>query len=256
MYQTRVTSSWKSLLRPEQERSIRFSVSLGLDHGPEWMHAKITNINPEFVKPKSGVKIYTGVEPIATAEVFPVPSKVTLGTPVYNSDTPALVIEYIGTPLDTPTLAYAWEIGDSSMGSFTPINGATGAVYKPAVDDVGKFIRCKVTASGKAVGVIYSNVKKVQPIKVSVTSEIKADDTDAIVCTFGDDAAVAGLDASNFAVTKGGGAVVLSNVAAGAGNKSYILTLPIDAAAGEVYTVTITKDGYKFTGTSVDNKVE
>lgn len=229
---------------------------LGLDHGPEWMHAKITNINPEFVKPKSGVKIYTGAEPIAAAEVFPVPSKVTLGTPVYNSNTPALVIEYIGTPLDTPTLAYAWEIGDSAVGSFTAISGATGAVYKPAVGDVGKFIRCKVTASGTAVGVIYSNAKKVQPIKISVTSEIAADDADAIVCTFGDDAAVAGLDASNFAVTKGGEAVVLSKVAAGAENKSYTLTLPNDATAGEVFTVTITKAGYEFTGTSVDNKVE
>ena len=229
---------------------------LGLDHGPEWMHAKVTDINTNFVKPKSGVKIYTGVEPIATAEVLPVPGIVTLGTPVYNSDTPALVIEYIGTPLDTPTLTYAWEIGDSAMGSFTAIDGATGAVYKPAVSDVGRFIKCKVTVSGTAVGVIYSNVKKVQPIKVSVTSEIAADDADTIVCTFGDDAAVAGLDASNFAVTKGGEAVVLSNVAAGADNKSYILTLPNDAIAGEVFTVTITEDGYEFTGTSVDNKVE
>ena len=229
---------------------------LGLDHGPEWMHAKVTGINTNFVKPKSGVKIYTGVEPIATAEVLPVPSKVTLGTPVYNSDTPALVIEYIGTPLDTPTLAYAWEFGNSAMGSFTPIDGATGAVYKPAVGDVGKFIRCKVTASGTAVGVIYSNAKKVQPIKISVTSEIAADNADTIVCTFGDDAAVANIDVSNFAVTKDGGAVVLLNVVAGAGNKSYILTLPNDATAGEVYTVTITKDGYEFTGTAVDNKVE
>ena len=229
---------------------------LGLDHGPEWMHAKITNINPEFVKPKSGVKIYTGAEPIAAAKVLPVPSKVILGTPVYNSDTPALVIEYIGTPLSTPTLAYAWELGNSAMGSFTPIDGATGAVYKPAVGDVGKFIRCKVTASGTAVGVIYSNAKKVQPIKISVTSEIAAGDANTIVCTFGDDAAVAGLNASNFAVTKGGETVVLSNVAAGADNKSYTLTLSDAATAGEVYTVTITKDGYEFTGTAVDNKVE
>ena len=229
---------------------------LGLDHGPEWMHAKITNINPEFVKPKSGVKIYTGVEPIATAEVFPVPSKVTLGVPVYNSDTPTLVIEYIGTPLDTPTLAYAWEIGESSVGSFTPIIGATGAVYKPVVGDVGRFIKCKVTVSGTAVGVIYSNTKKVQPIKVSVTSEIAANDADTIVCTFGDDAAVADLDVSNFAVTKAGELIVLSGVAAGADNKSYILTLSDAATASEVYTVTITEDGYEFTGTSVDNKVE
>jgi hypothetical protein len=228
---------------------------LGLDHGPEWMHAKITNINPEFVKPKSGVKIYTGVEPIATAEVFPVPSKVTLGTPVFNTATDALVIEYIGTPLSAPTLAHVWERGDYAVGPFTPIDSATDSTYTPTADDVGKFIRCKVTASGAAVGVIYSNVKKVQPIKISVTSEIPAGDADAIVCTFGNDAAVAGLTASNFAVTKGGDAVELLNVEAGAENKSYTLTLPNDAMAGEVFTVTITKAGYEFIGTSVTNNV-
>ena len=105
-----------------------------------------------------------------------------------------------------------------AVGSFTAIGGATGAVYKPAVGDVGKFIRCKVTASGAAVGVIYSNAKKVQPIKISVTSEIAANDADAIVCTFEDDAAVAGLTASNFAVTKVA-IQLLSGVVAGTENK-------------------------------------
>ena len=31
---------------------------VGLDHGPEWYHGKITGINTSFVKPKSGKKVY------------------------------------------------------------------------------------------------------------------------------------------------------------------------------------------------------
>ena len=229
---------------------------LGLDHGPEWMHAAIKNINTDFVKPKAGIKIYTGSEPIAAAEVFPVPDTVTLGTPVYNSVTDALDIKYIGTPLSDPTLAYEWQKGDSSVGTFTAINDATSSTYTPEVDDVGKFIRCKVTASGTAVGVAYSNCKKVQPIKHNVTSVIEASDPDAIVSTFAADGAVADLDSDNFAVTKDGVAVVLTSVTAGTGNKFYTLVLPANAAAGEVFTVTITKDGYEFTGTAVTNNVE
>jgi hypothetical protein len=225
---------------------------LGLDHGPEWMHAKITNINPEFVKPKSGVKIYTGVEPIATAEVFPVPSKVTLGTPVFNTATDALVIEYIGTPLDTPALAYAWEIGNNSIGSFTPINSATGPTYTPIADDVGKFIRCKVTASGAAVGVIYSNAKKVQPIKISVTSEIAAATPTVIDVVL--DTAVTGLLKTNFVVEKDGIAYEDFMVTE-TSTTLYAITMQDAATEGEVFTVTITKAGYEFTGTAVTNNV-
>lgn len=38
---------------------------IGLDHGPEWYHGKITGINTGFVKPKSGKKVYIS-EPVQT----------------------------------------------------------------------------------------------------------------------------------------------------------------------------------------------
>lgn len=41
---------------------------LGLDHGPEWQHAKITGINENFVKPQAGQRVYA-VDPIPTSEV-------------------------------------------------------------------------------------------------------------------------------------------------------------------------------------------
>lgn len=133
---------------------------LGLDHGPEWMHAKVTGINTNFVKPKAGKKIYA-VDAIPTVEVLPELDTVVLGTPTEGVATDALAITYRGTPTDTPTLAYQWKIADSANGAYTNIASATSATYTPAEADVGKYIKCEVTASGAAVGKVLSNAKKV-----------------------------------------------------------------------------------------------
>lgn len=134
---------------------------LGLDHGPEWMHAKITGINTDFVKPKPGKKIYA-IDAIPTVEVLPVLDKVVLsGTPTEGVATDALTITYRGTPTDTPTLAYQWKIANSANGTYTNIADATSATYTPSEADVDKFIKCEVTASGTAVGKVLSNAKKV-----------------------------------------------------------------------------------------------
>lgn len=134
---------------------------LGLDHGPEWMHAKVTGINTNFVKPKAGKKIYA-IDAIPTVEVLPELDKVVLsGTPTEGVATDALVITYRGTPLDTVTLAYQWKIANSANGAYTNIASATSATYTPAAADVDKYIKCEVTASGTAVGKVLSNAKKV-----------------------------------------------------------------------------------------------
>lgn len=134
---------------------------LGLDHGPEWMHAKVTGINTNFVKPKAGKKIYA-LDAIPTVEVLPELDKVVLsGTPTEGVATDALVVTYRGTPLDTVTLAYQWKIANSANGSYTNVAAATSATYTPAEADVDKYIKCEVTASGTAVGKGLSNAKKV-----------------------------------------------------------------------------------------------
>jgi len=134
---------------------------LGLDHGPEWMHAKITGISTEFVKPKPGKKIYA-VDAIPTVEVLPELDRVILsGTPTVGVATDALAITYRGIPTDTPTLAYQWKIATSVNGAYTNIASATSATYTPGETDVGKFIKCEVTASETAVGKVLSNAKKV-----------------------------------------------------------------------------------------------
>lgn len=135
---------------------------LGLDHGPEWAHAKITGINTNFVIPKAGKKIYA-VDPLPMAEVLPTIDDVVLDTPVVGSNTEALAITYVGSPKTDPTLTYQWKISDTVAGAYTNIASATSAVYKPVAADEGKFIKCEVTAAGSALGVKLSNAKKVQP---------------------------------------------------------------------------------------------
>jgi len=139
---------------------------IGLDHGPEWWHGKIVNISTEFEKPKVGKAIYT-IDPIGTVEHLPVLEKVELvGAPTVGVETDALVLTYNGDPSDTVTLAYQWKIGNSPIGTFTDIDTATSSTYRPGVNDEGKFIKCEVTASGKAKGTALSNAKKVAPAPV------------------------------------------------------------------------------------------
>lgn len=135
---------------------------LGLDHGPEWYHGKFTNINNAFVIPPSGKKIYA-VDPIPAAIALPVIYSVVLsGTPQQGVATSALSISYAGTPSSAPTLAYQWQVATSPLGTFTNLGGtSTSATYTPLVGDVGKFIRCEVTATDTATGVKVSNSKKV-----------------------------------------------------------------------------------------------
>lgn len=134
---------------------------MGLDHGPEWFHAKISNINTDFVIPPAGKKIYA-VDPIPTAEVLPVLSTVTLGgTPTVGDATDALVVAYTGTPTSAPTLAYKWKISTTQLGTYTDISGATSATYTPDVADAGKWIKCEVTATVTAAGKVLSNAKVV-----------------------------------------------------------------------------------------------
>lgn len=72
-------------------------------------------------------------------------------TPVYvDSETPA-----------TPILSYQWKICATQDGEFEDIDGENTASYTPDSDDVGKYIKCFVTASGSAIGMAESVAKVV-----------------------------------------------------------------------------------------------
>lgn len=133
---------------------------LGLDHGPEWQHAKITGINENFVKPKAGQKVYA-VDPFPTTEVLPVIDGAVLAGATVGEATEALTITYLGQPASDPTLAYQWMVADAPNGTYVDIASATSATYTPLEAQVDKFIKCKVTASVTATGTVVSNGKKV-----------------------------------------------------------------------------------------------
>lgn len=133
---------------------------LGLDHGPEWQHAKITGINKNFVKPKAGQKVYA-VDPFPTTAVLPVIDGAVLAGATVGEATDALTITYLGQPTADPTLAYQWMLADAPNGTYSDIAGATSATYTPLEAQVNKYIKCKVTASVTATGTVVSNGKKV-----------------------------------------------------------------------------------------------
>ncbi len=136
---------------------------IGLDHGPEWYHGKISNISTLFEKPKPGKIIYT-VDPIEVTEVF------------------------------------------------------------PEIEDV------EVAAS----------IENDAPTVINVTL----------------DPAVAGLTLDNFALEKNGEAYAGFAVTTGTDPVDYVLTMNDAAAAGDVFVLTITKAGYDFPETQVENNVE
>lgn len=133
---------------------------LGLDHGPEWQHAKITGINQNFVKPKAGQKVYA-VDPFPTTDVLPVIDGAVLAGATAGAATDALTITYLGQPTSAPTLAYQWMVAEAPNGAYADIANATSATYTPPAAQVDKYIKCKVTASITATGTVVSNGKKV-----------------------------------------------------------------------------------------------
>lgn len=133
---------------------------IGLDHGPEWYHAKITGISTEFIKPKSGRKVYA-VDPVPTANVLPKLDSVSLnGTPTVGKEI-GVGITYIETPSEAPTLTYKWKRAASPNGTYTNIENAVNETYTPTKEDAEKYIKCEVSASGTANGKVQSNAKKV-----------------------------------------------------------------------------------------------
>lgn len=131
---------------------------IGMDHGPEWMHAKITGLATTFTKPPVGQSVYIMNSAVPTVSSTPVLIVVTLsGTAVDDVATDALALEWVGATPSSPTLAYQWQIADTLTGEYAAISGGTSATYKPVTANVGKYIRCRVTATGTGSGTAYSN---------------------------------------------------------------------------------------------------
>lgn len=148
---------------------------IGLDHGPEWYHAKITGISTEFVKPQSGKHVYI-TTPVPTVDVDATLISASLDkSTVEADDTYKVGIEslaYDVVPATAASLAYLWQIRAKTGTTWTDLTSAyTGyntSELTIAAADLDKHYRCKVTASGTASGTVYSDectviAKAVQP---------------------------------------------------------------------------------------------
>jgi len=136
---------------------------LGLDHGPEWYHAKITNISTSFVKPPSGKKVYIST-PVSTVEVDATMTDVTLDkTEVVVAETATATPVLSIAPATAGTFAYEWQSSTTATGTFAAASTLSGyqtaTVTAPAEVPTNKFLRCKVTSSGSVeAAVLYSDV--------------------------------------------------------------------------------------------------
>lgn len=138
---------------------------IGLDHGPEWYHGKFTGISTEFTAPEYSKKVFVVGGPIATVSAdAQITSAVLDKTTVAATDdltVKVASVNYNIAPAEDATLAYLWQIRAKTGSTWTDLTSAytgydTNELTLKAAD-AEKHFRCKVTATGTATGIVYSN---------------------------------------------------------------------------------------------------
>jgi len=137
---------------------------VGLDHGPEWYHAKFTGISTGFDKPK-GRNVYVSGGVVATVETDATLTGATLNKTTVAADDTATVgvasLNYNVVPASDPSLTYLWQIraktGTTWSNLTASYTGYNTSELTVKAADAEKHYRCKITASGSATGTVYSN---------------------------------------------------------------------------------------------------
>lgn len=138
---------------------------IGLDHGPEWYHGKFTGISTEFTAPEYSKKVFVVGGPVATVSADAQATGAVLDKTTVAADNTATVavesVSYNITPAEAPTLAYLWQIRAKTGTTWTDLTSAYSGYNTDTLTvkaaDAEKHYRCKVTATGSATGVVYSN---------------------------------------------------------------------------------------------------
>lgn len=136
----------------------------GLDHGPEWYHAKFTNLATTFTPPK-GKRVYISGGAVSTVETTSVLTEAKLNKSEVAADNAAQVscnqlVYDPGVPASSATIAYLWQKKAANATSWTDLTstytGYNTATLTVKAADAGASYRCKVTATGTATGTVYS----------------------------------------------------------------------------------------------------
>lgn len=136
---------------------------LGLDHGPEWYHAKFINVSTEFKAPTGrNVFISGGVVGNVDTTAALAGAKLAAST-VAKTGTIAVseVLYDPAAPATAATVTYLWQKRDETGTTWTDLTssytGYNTATLTAKSADAKKHYRCKVSASGSAVGTVYSD---------------------------------------------------------------------------------------------------
>lgn len=138
---------------------------IGLDHGPEWYHGKITGLSTEFKAPEYK-KVFVIGGTVANVETTAVLSAAKLNkSSVAAEDTAQVSCNTLtfdpATPATSPTVAYLWQVRAKTGTTWTDLTssytGYNTATLTVKAADAEKHYRCKVTATGSATGVVYSD---------------------------------------------------------------------------------------------------
>ncbi len=138
---------------------------IGLDHGPEWYHGKFTGLSTSFEAPEYSKKVFVVGGPVATVAADAQIISATLDkSTVAAGDTETVAVanvNYNVIPAEAASLSYIWQIRAKSGTTWTDLTSAysgynTNTLTVKAAD-AEKHYRCKVTASGSATGVVYSD---------------------------------------------------------------------------------------------------
>lgn len=138
---------------------------IGLDHGPEWYHGKFTGLSTGFEAPEYSRTVRVVGGPIATVSAdAQITSAVLDKTTVAATDgltVKVASVNYNIAPAEDATLAYLWQIRAKTGSTWTDLTSAytgydTNELTLKAAD-AEKHFRCKVTATGTATGIVYSN---------------------------------------------------------------------------------------------------
>lgn len=137
---------------------------VGLDHGPEWYHGMFTNIDTTFTEPESGIKVYVD-KAIPTVESAAALIGAELDKTTVDADDTAKVavsaLNYDVKPKESASLAYLWQVRAKTGTTWTDLTssytGYNTSELTVKTADAEKHYRCKVTATGTAVGTVYSN---------------------------------------------------------------------------------------------------
>jgi hypothetical protein len=137
---------------------------VGLDHGPEWYHAKFTGIKSTFDAGDftKKVSIYGAVGTVEMdAEIVSAGLNKTTVAADDTATVSVTTVDYNVVPGTDPSLAYLWQIRAKSGTTWTDLTssytGYNTATLTVKAADAEKHYRCKVTASGSATGTVYSN---------------------------------------------------------------------------------------------------